>query len=84
MEKENIPEEAAARLRSLDERIAADGGDEDALIERGRLYWAVGMRGEAISDYLAAQKINPSGKATQLLKATYAILDFYNKDLFNP
>lgn len=83
MEKENIPEEFAERLSKLGERIAADGGEE-ALIERGRLYWALGQRGAAISDYLAAQKINPSGKATQLLKATYEILDFYNKDLYNP
>ncbi|MDE6511611.1 MAG: hypothetical protein K2L00_05915 [Muribaculaceae bacterium] len=84
MKKEDISEESAARLRSLDARIAADGSDEDALIERGRLYWALGLRGEAIGDYLAAQRLNPSGKATQLLKATYAILDYYNKDLYNP
>ena len=71
-------------LSKLDERIAAAGGDEEALIERGRLYWALGQRGAAISDYLTAQKINPSGKASQLLKATYEILDFYNKDLYNP
>ncbi|MDE7345879.1 MAG: hypothetical protein K2N48_03955 [Muribaculaceae bacterium] len=84
MEKEEIPEETAARLRSLDERIAADSSDESALIERGRLYWALGRRSAAIGDYLAARRINPSGSATQLLKATYEILDFYNKDLFNP
>ena len=84
MEKENITEETAAKLGILDTRIEADGHDEEALIERGRLYWALGRRGEAIGDYLAAQRINPSGKATQLLKATYEILDFYNKDLYNP
>ena len=84
MEKENIPEESSARLRILGERISADRADEEALIERGRLYWALGMRSEAIGDYLAAQRLNPSGKATQLLKATYEILDFYNKDLYNP
>lgn len=81
---EDIPEESAERLRSLDARIAADSGDDEALIERGRLNWALGRRSEAIGDYLAAQKINPSGKATQLLKATYEILDYYNKDLYNP
>ena len=84
MKMESIPEESAARLKSLDARIAADGGDEEALIERGRLYWALGWRSEAIGDYLAARQINPSGKATQLLKATYEILNFYNKDLYNP
>lgn len=84
MEIENIPASPAERLRMLGERIAADGHDEEALIERGRLYWALGMRSEAIGDYLAAQRLNPSGKATQLLKATYEILNFYNKDLYNP
>ncbi|MDE5813689.1 MAG: hypothetical protein K2H72_05325 [Muribaculaceae bacterium] len=84
MEKENISEETAARLAALDARLEADGADEEALIERGRLYWALGRRSEAIGDYLEAQRVNPSGKATQLLKATYEILDFYNKDLFNP
>ena len=76
--------DVAARLQSLSELIASDAGDEAALIERGRLYWALGKRSYAINDYLAAQKINPDGAAKQLLKATYEILDFYNKDLYNP
>lgn len=84
MKKEDIPEDMAVRLRELSERVASDGRDEEALIERGRLYWALGRRSEAIGDYLAAQHVNPSGRATQLLKATYEILDFYNKDLYNP
>lgn len=84
MEKEKISEESAARLEELGKRIEADPYDEAALIERGRLYWALGRRSEAIGDYLEAQRLNPNGKATQLLKATYEILDFYNKDLYNP
>lgn len=84
MEIKDIAPESASRLADLDALIAADNGNEDALIERGRLYWALGKRSEAIGDYLAAQKINPSGRATQLLKATYDILNYYNKDLYNP
>lgn len=84
MEKEKISEETAGRLDALGTRIEADPNDEDALIERGRLYWALGRRSDAIGDYLEAQRLNPNGKATQLLKATYEILDFYNKDLYNP
>ncbi|MDE6649186.1 MAG: hypothetical protein K2K45_04580 [Muribaculaceae bacterium] len=83
METNNIPSDIAERLRMLSGRLQ-DVEDEDAYIERGRLLWSLGCRREAINDYLAAQKINPAGKATQLLKATYEILDFYNKDLFNP
>ena len=84
MEKENISEDISERLAALDARIAVNGADEEALIERGRLYWALGRRGEAINDYLAAQKLNHDGNAKGLLKATYEILNFYHKDLFNP
>ncbi len=84
MENNNLSADVATRLNALSERIGANASDEKALIERGRLYWTLGKRSEAINDYLAAQKINPDGDAKQLLKATYEILDFYNKDLFNP
>ncbi len=74
----------AVKMRVLSERLKENPEDESALIERGRLYWALGERSKAINDYLAAQRINPEGKATELLKATYEILNFYNKDLYNP
>ena len=47
-------------------------------------YWSCGNRALAINDYLAAIKINPESKAVQALKATNEILDYYNKDLYNP
>lgn len=72
------------RLMQLSHRLTENPDDEAVLIERGRIYWAKGRRKDAINDYLAAQRLNPEGKATQLLKATYEILDFYNKDLYNP
>lgn len=84
MEKENEPEDITAKLQSLSERLEQCGEDQDSLIERGRLYWALGKRSDAINDYLAAQRLNPEGKAKELLKATYEILNFYNKDLYNP
>lgn len=79
----NVPS-IEERLEYLSHSLAENPNDEERLIERGRLYWSLGKRGEAINDYLAAQRLNPDGKATQLLKATYAILDYYNKDLYNP
>lgn len=75
--KEEIIDEMTAR-------IGANAADEDAYIQRGRAYWSLNRRSDAINDYLAAQRINPEGKAKQLLKATYEILDYYNKDLYNP
>ena len=38
----------------------------------------------AINDYLEAIRINPDSKARQALQATNDILDYYNKDLYNP
>lgn len=81
---ETMDEESALRLEWLNKRIDENPTDEEVLIERGRIHWALGNRSNAINDYLAAQRINPEGRATQLLKATYDILDFYNKDLYNP
>ncbi len=76
--------DAEKRLAELSERIQACPEDDGALIERGRLYWALGRRSLAIGDYLAAQKLNPDGPATQLLQATNEILNFYHRDLYNP
>lgn len=57
---------------------------ENALIERGLLNWRQGDRAGAINDYNAAIRLNPDSKAVQLRKAVYSILDYYNKDLYNP
>ena len=84
MENKIIPDDVALKLHALSERLALDSEDEQALIERGRLHWSLGHRSEAINDYLAAQKLNPEGKAKELLKATYEILNFYHKDFYNP
>lgn len=77
-------EESSLRLEELNRILAENPEDEDSLIERGRLHWALNHRSDAINDFLAARRVNPDGRASQLLKATYDILDFYNKDLYNP
>lgn len=67
------------------EYIAAGGESADeAYTERGLLYWKQGKRAEAINDYNEAIRLNPASRAVQVKEATYSILDFYNKDLFNP
>lgn len=83
-EMEKIPEDISVKFIELSKRLSANPNDEATLIERGRLHWSLGHRSEAINDYLAAQKLNPEGKAKELLKATYEILNFYHKDLYNP
>lgn len=71
-------------ISELSEYIAASPEDDEALTMRGMAYWSKGERSNAINDYLAAVKINPESRAKLALKATYEILDYYNKDLYNP
>ena len=73
--------------RSIDEYsalIAANPDMDEAYVERGLLYWKLGKRAEAINDYNEAIGINPASRAVQVKEATSSILDFYNKDLYNP
>lgn len=77
-----LPAEEGMRL--LNEYIEANPRDDEALTARGMLNWSLGNRAATINDYLAAIKINPDSKAKSAIKATYEILNFYNKDLYNP
>lgn len=58
--------------------------DEEALTLRGMKHWGAGKRSLAINDYLAAIAINPDSRARQALNAVNSILDYRNKDLYNP
>lgn len=58
--------------------------DDEALTMRGLKHWSLGDRAAAINDYLAAIEINPNSKAVEAKNATYDILNYYNKDLYNP
>ena len=71
-------------IEALTEFIAAHPDDDEALTTRGMRHWSRGDRAAAINDYLAAIRINPDSKAKMALKATNEILDYYNKDLYNP
>lgn len=74
--------------RAIDEYTlliqAAPTASDEPYIERGLLYWKLGKRAEAINDYNEAIRINPESRALQVKEATYSILDYYNKDLYNP
>ena len=71
-------------ITRLTEYIAEHPESDEALTMRGMRYWGLSRRADAINDYLAAIRLNPESRAVQALKATNEILDFYNKDLFNP
>lgn len=71
-------------LALLDAYIAANPADDEALTMRGMRYWSMGRRSEALNDYMAAVRINPRSKAGMAIRASYDVLNYYNKDLYNP
>ncbi len=58
--------------------------DTDALTMRGMKQFGAGRRAAAINDYHAALAIDPECNARLALQAANEILDYYNKDLYNP
>lgn len=68
----------------LSEYISQHPDDDKALTLRGIKYWGLSDRANAIKDYLEAIRINPDSNARQALQAANDILDYYNKDLYNP
>lgn len=71
-------------IASLDRYLTEHPEDEEALTLRGMKHWGAGHRSLAINDYLAAIRINPDSKAKAALSVANEILDYRNKDLYNP
>lgn len=76
--------EPAEAIAIISEHLVACPDDDDALYKRGKLYWKLGDRRNALNDYNAAVAINPSSPAALAIETANAILDFYNRDLYNP
>lgn len=75
---------AEEAISLLSQHLEEYPADDTALMLRGLKYWSSGKRSQAIGDYLAAIRINPDSPARQALQAANDILDYYNKDLYNP
>lgn len=75
---------AEEAVKTLTEYIGTHPDDDAALTLRGLKYWSIGERALAINDYLAAIRINPDSKAHEALNAANEILNYFNKDLYNP
>ncbi len=71
-------------IEALSRYISTHPEDDEALTLRGMKYWGAGKRSQSLNDYLAAIKINPESRAKQALQAATEILDYRNKDLYNP
>lgn len=82
--KDLTGEEAIGLLTEYIDTHTEDPRLDEALTLRGMRYWGMQKRSAAINDYLAAIRLNPDSKAVEALKAANEILDYYNKDLYNP
>lgn len=65
---------------------ALDDGPERAwvLYMKGRIAWKRGQKSRAISFYAEAAGLDPDSEAATALDQARRIMDFYNKDLYNP
>lgn len=52
--------------------------------QRGRLLWKLGRKTEAMSDYGRAIELDPESPAVAALQMAREVMDFYNRDLYNP
>lgn len=71
-------------INLLNEYIVLYPASDEAYTLRGLQYWSLGNRSAAINDYLKALKLNPQSKAKEALRSANEILNYYNKDLYNP
>ena len=84
--KEQIRLLGADEARALlDKWIAEHPEDVEAYTLRGMKHFGAGHRSAAIGDYLTALRLDPdNARARQALDYANSILDYYNKDLYNP
>lgn len=73
-----------ALLQELTARIEAEGATAELLFERGKRYWQLGMRAEAMGDYAASARLKPDGPASRALEQARDVMAFFNPDIFNP
>lgn len=71
-------------LEELNDIIAANPDDADALYRRGSLLWKMGRRGAAISDFNASAAIDPAGPGATAADHAMSIMNFFNPDQLNP
>lgn len=55
-----------------------------ALYMKGRIAWKRGLKSRAMSFYAEAAGLDPDSEAATALEQARSIMDFYNKDLYNP
>ena len=70
-------------IRQLDAYITTHATADNAFYLRGNAYRKQGNMRQALNNYLAAMELNPDSPARIAHDQLIAILDFYNKDMYN-
>lgn len=68
----------------LEEYVRNNQSSEEAYILLGNAYRKREDFKNALNCYLSAMEINPESPASIAYKQIISILDFYNKDIYNP
>ena len=58
--------------------------DSETLYMKGKILWKQGQRTQAMAAYAQSVELNPDSPAAIALQQARQIMDFYNKDLYNP
>ncbi len=78
---DNRVDEAIEQLNAIIEKRP----NNDALyFVRGNAFWKLGDRKHALDDYAVAADLNPDSPAAIAYKHALEIMDFFNKDMYNP
>lgn len=87
MTENNEKNSVEARIEVLTDALAAapdDAALADVYYRRGRLFWKLGEKGRAMSDYGRAAALDGDSPAVEALKLCGSVMDFYNTDIYNP
>ncbi|MDO4755598.1 MAG: tetratricopeptide repeat protein [Parabacteroides sp.] len=70
-------------IHLLDSYIEKNGPSDEAYYLRGNAYRKKGDVRQALNNYLTAMELNPDSPAVIAHNQMIAIMDFYNKDMYN-
>lgn len=75
---------ASGDLDAAQNAIAGLDDEATAAYLSGRLAWKRGLKAEAMTFYAKSEALDPAGPGATALEQARQIMNFYNKDLYNP
>lgn len=71
-------------ISALDHNIENDSDNAQWWYLRGKTYWRMGCRSEAIFNYEEAAHLDVKSPAVHALNMARDVMDFFNHDILNP